>query len=106
MGVSSSSARPRRRSSTATDMTEAALFQGLGWNLLEDVRQLTEFPFMVHALLAGTFVAVTGGVIGWFVVLRRQVFAAHTLGIVAFPGAAAAAFAGIPLAAGYFGACG
>jgi len=86
-------------------MVEAALFAGLSWNPVEDVRQLTAYPFMVHALLAGTIVAVTAGVTGWFVVLRRQVFAAHTLSVVAFPGAAAAALAGIPLAFGYFGAC-
>jgi zinc/manganese transport system permease protein len=86
-------------------MPEAALFQGLSWNLVDDVQQLTTFPFMVHALAAGTIVAVTAGVIGWFVVLRRQVFAAHTLGIIAFPGAAIAVYVGLPLAAGYFGAC-
>ena len=28
------------------------------WNLLDDVRQLFEFPFMVNAFRAGTIVAV------------------------------------------------
>jgi zinc/manganese transport system permease protein len=46
------------------------------------------------------------GVTGWFMVLRRQTFAGHTLSLVAFPGAAAATLAGIPTAVGYFGFCG
>jgi zinc/manganese transport system permease protein len=61
---------------------------------------------MVHALEAGTIVAVMAGVTGWFMVLRRQTFAGHTLSLVAFPGAAAATLAGLPAAAGYFGFCG
>src|SRR5213075_2459389 len=59
----------------------------------------------VNALEAGTIVAVMAGVIGWFMVLRRQTFAGHTLSIIAFPGAAAASLAGAPVAAGYFGFC-
>jgi zinc/manganese transport system permease protein len=61
---------------------------------------------MVQALQAGTIVAVMAGAIGWFMVLRRQTFAGHTLSVVAFPGAAGATLAGLPLALGYFGACG
>jgi zinc/manganese transport system permease protein len=87
-------------------MPEAAVFQGLSWNLYSDLQQLFAYPFMVHALEAGTIVAVMAGVTGWFMVLRRQTFAGHTLAIIAFPGAAAAALAGLPLAAGYFTFCG
>ncbi|HZT16635.1 MAG TPA: metal ABC transporter permease [Gaiellaceae bacterium] len=83
----------------------AAAFQGLSWNPVADVRQLLLYHFMVNALVAGAAVAVTAGTIGWFVVLRRQTFAGHTLAVIAFPGAAGAALAGLPLAAGYFGAC-
>jgi zinc/manganese transport system permease protein len=78
----------------------------LSWDPLSDLRQLTEFPFMVQALEAGAIVAVMAGAIGWFVVLRRQAFAGHTLSVIAFPGAAGATLAGLPLALGYFGACG
>jgi zinc/manganese transport system permease protein len=60
------------------------------------------YPFMVNALEAGTIVALIAAVAGWFMVLRRQAFAGHTLAVMSFPGAAAAALAGIPLAAGYF----
>lgn len=91
---------------TATRMVEAALFQGLSWNLLSDLQQLFSYPFMVNALEAGTVVAVMAGVTGWFMVLRRQAFAGHTLSVIAFPGAAAASLAGVPIAVGYFGFCG
>jgi zinc/manganese transport system permease protein len=87
-------------------MLEAALFQGLSWNPVSDLQQLLSFPFMVNALEAGTIVAVMAGVTGWFVVLRRQTFAGHSLSVIAFPGAAAASLAGLPVALGYFSFCG
>jgi zinc/manganese transport system permease protein len=87
-------------------MAEAAIFQGLSWNPLTDLHQLVSYQFMVNALEAGTIVAVMAGVTGWFMVLRQQTFAGHTLSIIAFPGAAAASLAGLPLAVGYFGFCG
>ena len=87
-------------------MPEGALFQGLSWNPFRDVHDLLSYPFMVNALEAGTIVAVMAGVTGWFMVLRRQTFAGHTLSIIAFPGAAAAALAGLPAAVGYFSFCG
>jgi zinc/manganese transport system permease protein len=58
--------------------------------------------FMRNALLAGTFVALACGVTGWFVVLRGQVFAGDALSHVAFPGALAAAAAGIDERIGLF----
>ncbi len=58
--------------------------------------------FMRNALLAGTFVALACGVSGWFVVLRGQVFAGDALSHVAFPGALAAAAAGVDERIGLF----
>jgi zinc/manganese transport system permease protein len=78
----------------------------LSLDLVADVRQLLAYPFMVNALEAGTIVAVLAGVIGWYMVLRRQSFAGHTLSLMAFPGATGAALAGIPTALGYYLACG
>jgi zinc/manganese transport system permease protein len=66
---------------------------------------LFSYHFMVNALLAGTLVAVIASLIGWFMVVRRQTFAGHTLSLVAFPGAAGAALAGAPVFVGYFAAC-
>ena len=83
-----------------------SVFTGLSWNPVDDVRQLFTFPFMEHALAAGTIVAVMSGVVGWFMVLRRQTFAGHTLSVTAFTGASAAGLAGIPIIAGYYGICG
>ncbi len=88
----------------ATTLTESA-FTGLSWNPVHDVHELFVFPFMQHALAAGTIVAVMAGAVGWLMVLRRQTFAGHTLSVTAFTGASAAAYAGIPLAAGYYGIC-
>jgi zinc/manganese transport system permease protein len=87
-------------------MLEASIFQGLSWNPVDDVRQMLAYPFMVNALEAGTIVSVMAGIAGWFMTLRRQTFAGHTLSLIAFPGAAAAALAGLPAAAGYFAFCG
>ena len=87
-------------------MVDAPSFPGLSWNLAGDVHGLFTFPFMVNALEAGTIVALMAGFTGWFMVLRRQTFAGHSLSIIAFSGAAAATLAGLPLEAGYFGFCG
>jgi zinc/manganese transport system permease protein len=78
----------------------------LSWNLVKDVHELLAYQFMVNALQAGTIVAVVAGVVGWFVVLRRQSFAAHTTAMMSFPGASGAALAGLPTALGYYLACG
>jgi zinc/manganese transport system permease protein len=60
--------------------------------------------FIRNAFLAGTFVAAACGLIGYFVVLRSQVFAGDALGHVAFTGALAAAAAGIDIRLGLFAA--
>ncbi|WP_377267774.1 metal ABC transporter permease [Peterkaempfera sp. SMS 1(5)a] len=75
------------------------------WNLFADFQQMWSYPFMVNAFRAGAIVAVVASAVGWFVVLRRQTFAAHTLSVVAFPGAALATLAGFALSLGYFGFC-
>ena len=78
----------------------------LGWNVLDDVRQMLEYHFMVNALLAGTIVAVMAGLVGWLMVVRHEAFAGHTLSTMAFPGASGASLAGVPAAWGYFLFCG
>jgi zinc/manganese transport system permease protein len=75
-------------------------------NLVSDVHQLLAYQFMVNALQAASIVAVTAAVVGWLMVLRAETFAGHTLSMMSFPGAAAAALAGLPLAWGYFAFCG
>jgi zinc/manganese transport system permease protein len=75
----------------------------LSWNIVDDVRQLLEFPFMVNALRAGTIVAVVAGVVGYYMVLRQESFAGHTLALIGFPGAAGATWLGIDPLFGFFG---
>ncbi|MFF7754154.1 metal ABC transporter permease [Streptomyces sp. NPDC007971] len=75
------------------------------WNLLTDFQDMWSYPFMVNAFRAGAVVAVVSAVVGWFVVLRRQTFAAHTVSAVAFPGAAGALLLGFSAVYGYFALC-
>lgn len=77
----------------------------LTWNLADDIRQMFAFPFMVNAFRAGTVVALVAAVLGWFMVLRRQTFAGHTLAVVGFPGATGAALVGVSVQYGFFAFC-
>jgi zinc/manganese transport system permease protein len=58
--------------------------------------------FVRNAYLAGTPIALACGTIGWFVVLRAQVFAGDALSHVAFVGAIAAAAVGLDERSGLF----
>jgi zinc/manganese transport system permease protein len=58
--------------------------------------------FVRNAYLAGTFIALACGVIGWFVVVRGQLFAGDALTHVAFVGAIAAAVLGFEEIVGVF----
>lgn len=59
-------------------------------------------PFMQHAFLAGTAVALAAGLVGYFLVVRAQVFTADALSHVAFTGALAALAAGLDARIGLF----
>ena len=56
--------------------------------------------FMRDAFIGGTLVAIASGLIGYFVVIRRDAFAAHALAHIGFPGATFAVLVGIPLTLG------
>src|SRR6201987_1374977 len=73
---------------------------GFSPNLLSDLQNMLQYDFMRHAFEAGTIVAIVAGIVGYFVVLRRSAFAAHSLFHVGFAGAAAAVLAGINPIAG------
>ncbi len=51
--------------------------------------------FMVNAWIVGTIVAIIGGTVGFFVVLRGSAFVAHAVPNGSFAGAAAASLIGI-----------
>ncbi|HVB70299.1 MAG TPA: metal ABC transporter permease [Acidimicrobiales bacterium] len=57
--------------------------------------QLLALAFVQHAFYAVTCVALAAGPVGYFVVLRRQAFAAHAIGHVGFAGAAGAVLIGL-----------
>jgi zinc/manganese transport system permease protein len=56
--------------------------------------------FMRNAFIGGTLVAIASGLIGYFVVIRRDAFAAHALAHIGFPGATFAVLVGIPVTFG------
>lgn len=61
--------------------------------------------FIVTALLAGTGIALACGLVGYFLVLRAQVFTGDALSHVAFTGALAALAFGVDLRLGLFAGC-
>ncbi|MFF2145089.1 metal ABC transporter permease [Kitasatospora sp. NPDC058190] len=87
--------------SLASDATSPAF----SWNLLADFQDMWSYLYMVNAFRAGLIVAVVCAVVGWFMVLRRQTFAGHTLSVAAFPGASLAVLAGFSISLGYLGFC-
>ena len=77
----------------------------LTWNIVDDVRNMLAFPYMVNAFRAGTIVAIVAASIGWFMVLRKETFAGHTLSVIGFPGGAGAIWLGVAAIWGYFAFC-
>src|SRR5919201_2838155 len=64
--------------------------QGPSWNIAADVQEIFSYGFMQNAFLAGTIVAIVGGVVGYFVVVRRLAFALEALSHGGFAGATGA----------------
>jgi zinc/manganese transport system permease protein len=64
--------------------------------MIDALGQLFSYQFMQNAFLAGTAAAVVAGIVGYFVVIRGEAFAGHTLSVVGFPGAAGAILFGLP----------
>ena len=55
---------------------------------------MLDYDFMQNAFEAATVVAIVPGLVGYFLVLRGQAFAAHALSHVGFTGATAAVLIG------------
>jgi len=60
-------------------------------NLIE----FSHYDFIQNAFIAGTFIALLAGVVGYFVVLQRLSFTSHALGHIGFAGAAGASLLGL-----------
>jgi|NGEPerStandDraft_6_1074524.scaffolds.fasta_scaffold10474_3 zinc/manganese transport system permease protein len=54
-----------------------------------------QYPFIQNAFLAGSLVAITTGMLGYFLVTRGLTFAGHALSNIGFAGAAGAVLLGI-----------
>jgi zinc/manganese transport system permease protein len=72
------------------------------WDILTSPLTLLHYHFMQNAYIAGTLVALTAGIMGYFVVLRHQSFAGHSLAHVGFAGATGAMLFGISPVVGLF----
>ncbi|MGI8848352.1 MAG: metal ABC transporter permease [Candidatus Dormibacteria bacterium] len=72
--------------------------------LFDAVQAMLSHDFIARAFLAGSGIALAAGLIGYFVVLRSQVFAGDALGHAAFTGTTAALVLGVDLRLGLFGA--
>jgi zinc/manganese transport system permease protein len=74
-------------------------------NVLQDLQAILSLDFMRNAFVAGGCIAFTAGLVGYFVVLRNQVFTTDALGHVAFTGSLGGLLAGLNLLTGVFGSC-
>ncbi len=71
--------------------------------IFTEIQYMLSFAFMRNAFISGTAIALTAGVIGYFMVLRGQSFAGHTISQTGFAGASGAALLGISPFAGLLG---
>jgi zinc/manganese transport system permease protein len=74
-------------------------------NPLQDMQAMLAYDFMRSAFLAGGCIALAAGLVGYFVVLRNQVFTTDALGHVAFTGGIGGLLFGLDLLIGVFGSC-
>ena len=58
--------------------------------MIEQIQYYLSYDFVRNALIAGTLAAILGAVVGYFVVIRKVSFAAHSLAHIGFTGATGA----------------
>ncbi|MDQ6918303.1 MAG: metal ABC transporter permease [Candidatus Dormibacteraeota bacterium] len=74
-------------------------------NPASDIQAMLALDFMRNAFIAGACIALASGLVGYFVVLRNQVFTTDALGHVAFTGGLGGVLVGLDLLIGVFGSC-
>jgi zinc/manganese transport system permease protein len=74
-------------------------------NPFQDLQAMLAYDFMRTAFIAGGCIAAAAGLVGYFVVLRNQVFTTDALGHVAFTGGMGGLLVGLNLLVGVFGSC-
>jgi len=63
--------------------------------MIDKLTNYLGYDFVQNALIAGTFAAILGAIVGYFVIIRNAGFAAHALSHIGFAGAAGAAVLGL-----------
>ena len=76
----------------------AALLADVGYQ--SNWGEILSAGFMRNAFVGGSLVALASGLIGYFVVIRRDAFASHALAHIGFPGATGAVLIGVPVTLG------
>lgn len=74
-------------------------------NPIQDLLAMLAYDFMRNAFIAGGCIAAAAGLVGYFVVLRNQVFTTDALGHVAFTGGMGGLLIGLNLLVGVFTSC-
>ena len=74
-------------------------------NPIQDLQAMLAYDFMRSAFIAGGCIAAAAGLVGYFVVLRNQVFTTDALGHVAFTGGMGGLLIGLNLLVGVFTGC-
>jgi zinc/manganese transport system permease protein len=74
-------------------------------NPIQDLHAMLAYDFMRSAFIAGGCIAAAAGLVGYFVVLRNQVFTTDALGHVAFTGGMGGLLIGLNLLVGVFSSC-
>jgi zinc/manganese transport system permease protein len=59
--------------------------------MIDQIKEILSTDFVQTALVAGSMAAILGGIVGYFVVIRKVEFAAHALAHIGFTGATGAA---------------
>jgi zinc/manganese transport system permease protein len=84
-------------------MMRLSLDLAFSFNLVQHVQEMLSLDFMRYAFLSGTLLSIVSGLVGYFVVLRYQVFAVEALSHITFTGALGVAIAGGNPLLGLFG---
>lgn len=74
-------------------------------NPIQDLQAMLAYDFMRNAFVAGGCIAAAAGLVGYFVVLRNQVFTTDALGHVAFTGGLGGLLLGLNVLVGVFVSC-
>lgn len=71
--------------------------------IIDSLAQMMRYTFMQNAFLSATMIAVSASMVGYFMTLRGQSFAGHTLAQAGFAGASGAALLNLPPLTGLIG---